>query len=129
MILLDPWLGTNPRCPAQYRTLDGFIKVDVILYTHGHADHFMLPDAEALLKKFNPKVVAAYELSLFIKNKLPIADIQIYNLANKGASSVIDGVKISMVGADHSSDAQLTSFEAPPNHVGEPVGYVLEFEI
>jgi len=127
-ILLDPWVKTNPMCPAKYRTIEGFPKVDIVLYTHGHVDHFMLPDLEAIVKRFNPMIIAPFELGLFIKNKLPAANYGLFQVANKGGAGLIEGVKIHMVGADHSSDAQLYSFEAPPNPVGEPVGYVLEFE-
>jgi len=127
-LLLDPWLGTNPVCPAKYRTPEGFPKVDIVLYTHGHVDHFMLPDLEAIVKRFDPMIIAPFELGLFIKNKLQAANYGLFQVANKGGAGLIEGVKIHMVGADHSSDAQLYSFEAPPNPVGEPVGYVLEFE-
>jgi L-ascorbate metabolism protein UlaG (beta-lactamase superfamily) len=88
----------------------------------------MLPDLEALVKQFSPKIIAPNELCVMIKKHLPIADTQLFVIGNKGASCIIDGVKISMVSADHSSNAQLTSFKAATHEVGECVGYVMEFE-
>lgn len=127
-ILLDPWLSTNPKCPARYRTMEGFPKVDIVLFTHGHVDHFMLPDAEGLVERFDPKIIAPFELDYFIKDKIPKANVLIFELGNKGATSMIDGLGIMMVGADHSSGAQLTGFEGVTEYVGEPCGYIIEFE-
>ena len=128
VVLLDPWLSTNPKCPAEYRTMEGFSKVDIVLWTHGHVDHFMLPDAEGIVERFNPKIIAPWELEFFIKAEIPKANTLTFELANKGATSLIDGLKITMVGADHSSGAQLTGFEGVNKYVGEPCGYIIEFE-
>ena len=51
VIMLDPWLTTNPKTPAGYKNLDAIGKLDLILVTHGHGDH--LGDAPALAKKNN----------------------------------------------------------------------------
>jgi L-ascorbate metabolism protein UlaG (beta-lactamase superfamily) len=128
VVLLDPWLETNPVCPEAYRALDGFSKVDLVLYTHGHVDHFMLPDTQAIVERFNPKIIAPWELEFFIKAEIPMADTLTFNLANKGATSIIEGLGITMVGADHSSGAQLTGFEGVNKYVGEPCGYIIQFE-
>jgi len=128
VVLLDPWLSTNPKCPAEYRTMEGFPKVDIVLFTHGHVDHFMLPDTKALVERFNPKIIAPWELEFFIKAEIPKANTLTFELANKGATSLIDGLGITMVGADHSSGAQLTGFEGVNKYVGEPCGYIIQFE-
>ena len=128
VVLLDPWLSTNPKCPARYRSMEGFSKVDIVLFTHGHVDHFMLPDTEGIVERFNPKIIAPWELEFFIKAEIPKANTLTFELANKGATSLIDGLKITMVGADHSSGAQLTGFEGVNKYVGEPCGYIIEFE-
>lgn len=128
VILVDPWLSTNPKCPAKYRNPENFEKVDILLFTHGHVDHFMVPDTEAIVNKYNPLVVATTELGIMIKHEIPMANVQRYKLSNKGASAMLGNVKITMTPADHSSNAQRTNFSAPPTEVGEAVGYVLEFE-
>lgn len=128
VVLVDPWLETNPVCPAAYRTVEGFSKVDIVLFTHGHVDHFMLPDVTKIIERFGPKVIAPWELSFFIKSEMPKADTLTFNLANKGATTLIADLLITMVGADHSSGAQLTGFEGVNKYVGEPCGYIIEFE-
>lgn len=49
VIVVDPWLITNPKTPAAYKDLDALGKVDLILVSHAHFDHFT--DAPALAKK------------------------------------------------------------------------------
>lgn len=129
-ILLDPWLATNPVCPGKYRYEDGrgFDKIDILLYTHGHVDHFMLPDAKMIIEKFNPLVIAPWELSFFIKSRIPSANTQTFTLGNKGSWSTFYKIRMVMVGADHSSGAQLTGFQGTNLYVGEPCGYIIEFE-
>jgi L-ascorbate metabolism protein UlaG (beta-lactamase superfamily) len=127
-ILLDPWLSTNPKCPGKYRKKGCFGKVDLVLWTHGHVDHFMLSDAKEIVAEYKPKVVAPWELNFFIKAEIPEANCQIFVLANKGATADFDGVKVTMVEAFHSSGAQLTGFQGSNHFVGEAVGYILEFE-
>ncbi len=128
VILFDPWLGTNPVCPAKYRKDGCFGKVDLVLWTHGHVDHFMMPDAVKIIEQYKPRIIAPWELSFFIKSRIPLADTQTFVLGNKGATADFDGIKITMVEAYHSSGAQLTGFNEPNLFVGEAVGYVMEFE-
>lgn len=128
-ILLDPWISTNPKCPAKYKKQgDCFGSVDIILWTHGHVDHFMITDAKELITNYTPSVVAPWELSFFIKSEIPEAYCQTFELGNKGATTNFNGIKITMVEAFHSAGAQLTGFEGTNNFVGEAVGYIIEFE-
>jgi len=127
-ILLDPWIKTNPKCPVKFREDGVFGSVDMILWTHGHVDHFMLPDAKSLINEYKPKVVAPWELSFFIKTQIPEADCQTFVLGNKGATADFDGIKITMTEAFHSAGAQLTGFEGVNKFVGEAAGYIIEFE-
>ncbi|THB77789.1 MAG: metal-dependent hydrolase [Desulfobulbaceae bacterium] len=126
-ILLDPWISTNPKCPGKYRKKGGFGKVDMILWTHGHVDHFMLDDAKDLVEQYNPKIIAPWELNFFIKSEIPEANCQIFSLGNKGSTADIDGIKVTMTEAFHSAGAQLIGFEGKNKFVGEAVGYILEF--
>jgi L-ascorbate metabolism protein UlaG (beta-lactamase superfamily) len=127
-ILLDPWISTNPKCPGKYRKKGGFGSVDLILWTHGHVDHFMLSDARELVAGYQPKLVAPWELSFFIKSEISSANCQTFALGNKGCSADFDGTKITMVEAFHSAGAQLTGFEGTNRFVGEAVGYIIQFE-
>ena len=43
VIVIDPFLKTNPRTPAKYKDLAALGKVDLILVTHGHRDHIIRP--------------------------------------------------------------------------------------
>ncbi|MEA2101877.1 MAG: metal-dependent hydrolase [Thermodesulfobacteriota bacterium] len=128
VVLLDPWISTNPKIPSKYRSFKGFEKVDLILFTHGHVDHFMLPDVKRLVAMYNPDIIAPWEMEFFIKSEIPQAKCMTYQLANKGGMYNYHGTKISMVSADHSSGAQLTGFKGVNRFMGQPVGYVLEFE-
>lgn len=127
-ILFDPWISTNPKCPVKYRKRGSFGAVDIILWTHGHVDHFMLADARRLVAEYSPKILAPWELSFFIKAEIPEADCQTFVLANKGATAAFEGIKITMVEAFHSAGAQLNGFTGTNQFVGEAVGYIIEFE-
>lgn len=127
-ILFDPWLSTNPKCPAKYRQPNGFGSVDFILWTHGHVDHFMLSDARSLITEYQPKIIAPWELNFFIKAEIPEADCQTFAIGNKGCTTTLDGLKFTMVEAFHSAGAQLNGFEGKNRFVGEAVGYIIEFE-
>lgn len=127
-VLFDPWISTNPKCPGKYRMPKGFGSVDMILWTHGHVDHFMLSDAKALVADYHPMIVAPWELNFFIKSEIPGANCQTFTLGNKGSTAELNGIKVTMVEAFHSAGAQLTGFEGTNRFVGEAVGYLLEFE-
>lgn len=116
VIYIDPWLETNPSCPAEYKKLENLKKPDIILFTHGHVDHVNLDEVEKIAKEFNPVIIAQWELGLYLQQKLSCPVI----LANKGGTisqnnillqgSIKDnrkvmpeGMEISLVSADHTS--------------------------
>ena len=39
VIVIDPWLATNPKTPEAFKSLEALGKVDLILVSHGHFDH------------------------------------------------------------------------------------------
>jgi L-ascorbate metabolism protein UlaG (beta-lactamase superfamily) len=131
VIVIDPYLTANPKTPAAYKRLDALGKVDLILVTHGHVDHFL--DAPALARMNNAPVWAPAGLSQSMQTLgiLPAAQA---NRLNKGGSITpfgADGVRISMTDAEHSSEL-LWRNEATgkdETHVGgEPCGFMIELE-
>ena len=130
VILVDPWLTTNPKTPAEFKNLDALGKVDVILVTHGHGDH--LGDGPALSKKLNIPLYgpAGLNQSLITLGMLtPELSIR----SGKGGTVTPLGpdIKITQVHAEHSSEIlwknPLTGKdETQP--AGEPVGFIIELE-
>lgn len=129
VIMIDPWILTNPKTPAQYKNLEALGKIDVILVTHAHFDH--MADAPALAKMHNAPMwgPAGLNQSLVTLGVLPA------NLAprmNKGGTiTPFPGVKITQTHAEHSSEYVWTNPDSKKQetHVGgEPVGFIIELE-
>lgn len=114
VILIDPWLQDNPRCPAGEKKQP---RCDFIALTHAHFDH--LADVEALAKQFQPKIVAVYELATILQNAKVNASFHGMNI---GGTQELDGVRFSMTRAYHSAGYQTnTGFI----YAGNPAGYVI----
>ena len=115
-VLFDPWLATNPACPAELKRPP---HVDLILASHGHADH--IEDLVACARTSGAAVVGIYELCDWLGRK----GIQNTVPMNKGGSQEFAGIVISMTDARHSSGlvegGQMT-------YMGEPCGFVLQLE-
>src|SRR5258706_13278376 len=54
VIMVDPWILGNPKTPPAWKNLDAVGKLDLILVTHGHGDHY--GDAPAVPQKKNVAV-------------------------------------------------------------------------
>jgi L-ascorbate metabolism protein UlaG (beta-lactamase superfamily) len=94
IVLLDPWVESNPACPKELRAFEA---LDVISITHGHGDH--IADAVTLAKKFKPAIVCNFEIHLFLKSK----GVGRTSPMNKGGTQEAAGIKFTMVHAVHSS--------------------------
>jgi L-ascorbate metabolism protein UlaG (beta-lactamase superfamily) len=114
-ILIDPWLD-NPKAPAGAKDI---ANVDLILITHGHSDH--IGNSIEIAKRTNAKIISIFEISLYISEH-GITNTQ---GMNKGGTVDIDGVKVTMVDAKHSSGID---YDGRLIEGGEPAGYVIEFE-
>ena len=116
-IAIDPWIGNNPKFPAGFE----WGRLDVVLATHGHFDHFG-DDGIALAKKTGATVVAIFELALHCGAN-GVAKV---SGMNKGGSQTVAGVEFRMVHAVHSSGTSGAGHEA--NFPADPCGYVMTFE-
>ena len=130
VIVIDPWLTTNPKTPEQYKDLNALGKVDVILVTHGHFDH--VTDAPALAKMHNAPLFAPYGLN---ETLVKIGEVPAELAPGVGKSGIVTplgpDIKINMVRAEHSSEY---AWKDPANGKevslpgGEPVGWIIELE-
>ncbi|MBI2880113.1 MAG: metal-dependent hydrolase [Candidatus Tectomicrobia bacterium] len=116
VIYLDPWLKQNPSCPDHCKRVE---KCDIILLTHGHFDH--VGDVVGIAKAHKPAVVAQAELA----NWLAAQGVENASGMNKGGTQTVGGIKFTMTHAQHSSSAMENG---KPVYLGEPAGYVVEFE-
>ena len=115
-ILIDPFLSNNPKTPADQKTID---KADLLLITHGHADH--LGDTLAIAQKTNASVVVMAELATYLAKKGAKNVVRM----NKGGTLTIKGLRITMVNAQHSSS--VTEGDQVI-YTGEPAGFIIRLE-
>ena len=131
VIVTDPWLINNPKTPQQYKDLDALGKVDLVVVTHAHPDHF--EDAPALAKKNNAKIVSPQGLqSTMISLGIVPAELA-YRMGKSGIAMPLQGtnIKITQVHAEHDSELTWTNPETKKREThfgGEPVGYIIELE-
>ncbi|MFZ3199677.1 MAG: metal-dependent hydrolase [Candidatus Acidiferrales bacterium] len=94
VVLMDPWVESNPACPAP---LKKFERIDTMLITHGHADH--MGDAIPLAKQFKSQVVAMIETCMWLDSK----GVANTHGMNKGGTLKTGEIEVTMVHAVHSS--------------------------
>ncbi|HXN64771.1 MAG TPA: metal-dependent hydrolase [Candidatus Acidoferrales bacterium] len=113
VILIDPWVMTNPQCPDSEKELS---RVDVILLTHGHGDH--LGDLIEIAKEHEPQVVAIFETGKWLEKK----KVKNVSPMGKGGTQRVGNIEVTMVHAVHSN-----SLEDGKDllYGGEPAGFIV----
>jgi L-ascorbate metabolism protein UlaG (beta-lactamase superfamily) len=115
-VLFDPWLTTNPSCPARAKHVGA---VDLVLITHGHSDH--CGDAVSVARESNATVVSSPELCGWLEHQ----GLRHLRPMNIGGRQTIAGLQIAMVQALHSSSA----IEGDRvTYLGPSTGFIVSFE-
>jgi len=114
-VYVDPFLHGNPRCPERELEPE---RCDLVVLTHGHGDH--VGDTVAIHRRFGCSVVAQVELRGWLTGQ-GVADAGAHN-PNKGGTVAVEGVKVTLTDANHSSSTP------DGTYAGEPCGVVLELE-
>lgn len=117
-VLIDPWVMNNPAAPEALKHTD---RCDLMLITHGHFDH--VADAVEIAMATRPKVITNHEIGAWMSSKGVDGDSII--AGNQGGTIEVDGIKVTLVHAEHScgitDGAQIL-------YGGEACGMVIEFE-
>jgi L-ascorbate metabolism protein UlaG (beta-lactamase superfamily) len=113
-VYVDPFLNGNPKCPEAELEPE---RVDLILLTHGHDDH--VGDTVPLYGKLKPRVIAPVELRWLLESA-GVPDAQGSD-PNKGGTVDVDGIKVTITDANHSSSYG-------DQYTGEPTGLVVTLE-
>ena len=130
VIVTDPWILQNPTTPPELKNLDAFGKVDLILVTHAHFDHFA--DAPALAKKNNAPIIGPQGLHSTM-NTYGIVPPELTVRMGKGGTYAPwggSGVKITATHAEHDSELVWPDAQGHKQvyNGGEPFGYIIEME-
>jgi L-ascorbate metabolism protein UlaG (beta-lactamase superfamily) len=112
--IIDPWVTTNPMCPAALKNVP---RLDVIFLTHAHGDH--LGDLLALAKQHKPKIVAIFETCLWLASKGFENNIC---PMGKGGSQKVGEFEVTMTHAFHSNSIDANGVL---HYAGEPAGLVI----
>ncbi|PUA32669.1 MAG: metal-dependent hydrolase [Candidatus Terraquivivens tikiterensis] len=93
VILIDPFLKDNPKAAIKP---DEIQRVDLVVVTHNHFDHFA--DVVEIAKKHGAKVVAVYETA----NAAAEQGVENTVGLNVGGTAKLDGLSITLTPAFHS---------------------------
>src|SRR5581483_11301581 len=112
--LIDPWVMTNPVCPASPKNVP---RLDAVFLSHGHPDH--LGDLLALAKQHRPAIVAIYETCLWIESKGFAEETR---PMGKGGTQKIGPFEVTLTHAFHSNSIDDNGVRI---YGGEPAGLIL----
>lgn len=115
-ILIDPWVMNNPVTPEHLKKVD---RCDLMLITHGHFDH--IHDAVEIARQHKPTVHAIFETAAWMGSK----GVENVDGGNKGGTHDFDGIKVTLVHAEHSCGIE---DDGRIIYGGEACGFVIEFE-
>ncbi len=113
-VLIDPFIKGNPNAGLEVDE----VEPDLIVVTHGHGDH--LGDAVELSRKHNAPIVCIHELSIYLSGK----GVEAVGM-NIGGTAEVNGVKVTMVHALHSADAEEGGATVS---MGDPTGVIIEMD-
>lgn len=114
IVMIDPWVRGNPSCPVALHEPE---RIDALLITHAHSDHFA--DAVELAKRHRPKIVVAnFEVGAW----LIAQGVAHVSSMNPGGSQDVLGCRVTMVRAEHSSSLEV---EGRLLYGGVAAGYVV----
>jgi L-ascorbate metabolism protein UlaG (beta-lactamase superfamily) len=117
-VLFDPWVTGNPATPEGAADPG---RVDLILVSHGHADH--TGDLARLAAEKKPQaVVGMVELMGWFESQGVENTVGI----NKGGSTEAAGQRVTMTQALHSSS--VNAEDGSIVYTGEPTGFVLTID-
>jgi L-ascorbate metabolism protein UlaG (beta-lactamase superfamily) len=129
VIVTDPWLTPDPLTPPEYKKLENFGHIDVLLVSHGHGDH--IADAPALAKMYNVPLRAPGDLAYTLQ-ALGVLPPALLPRMNKGGTvEPVPGIQVTAVHAEHSSNYVWRNPETGKEEThdgGEPVGWIITLE-
>lgn len=128
VILIDPFITDNPVTPEPLKDLSALGPVDLILLTHAHGDH--VGDTAEIVRRTGAKVGvnADFGHTLRLLGVVPGDNLVRFNKSGP-IQPLGDGVTITMVHAEHSSEYLHDSGGEQTIHPGgEPVGYMIRLE-
>lgn len=119
VLLVDPWFSGNPMFPADRRA-EAVAGATHVVLTHGHGDH--TADGVAIARELGLPVVGIYDMISWWQAKEGIEGIGF----NKGGTVNLNGAKVTMVNATHSSS--VTGADGAPVYTGGEAGYMIAGE-
>ena len=130
VILIDPFMTKNPKTPEKHKDLKALGKIDVILVTHAHFDHWADMPELARMHKIPVYAPAGFADTLIRLEVLPAEQLPRMNKSGTIAP-VGPEIKITMVRAEHSPElVYMDPFTKTERTfpAGEPVGFIVELE-
>jgi len=127
VVLIDPWI-TNPTNPRGKQDLADLKDVDLVLISHGHADH--VGDTLDILRRTNAHVVTSFDQAQAYPRHLgfPADRLGYDSVGNVGGTlSFFDGeVRVTLVNAVHGSSLSYKEkLEVRVEPAGNAVGFVV----
>jgi L-ascorbate metabolism protein UlaG (beta-lactamase superfamily) len=116
VLLVDPWMTGNPVFPPEGRA-EAIAGATHILLTHGHGDH--AADTLAIARELGIPIACIHELSDWWNGSEQITTIGF----GKGGTINLNGAKVTMVNAAHSSSTDYTG--GRPLYAGSAAGFMI----